>query len=439
MHDRFFTISKTAASFFFVIALEANMASNGTRVSFLGKLKKNVTVPTVPQPPAQRAQPAFHGTVEDFVAHHKCASPNSISPAGSMLHNRVKKCGVCGKPNGFTLHTCNQCGHSLTTTDITHTPNVFMGFVLGIEKGPFPLTISVRYQDTHTIVFDDLLALSPLHLNVIPTSHFIPDWRYLLRRPQQGLLIIKEMLSRCEEVANEQFLHEDSDWRRAFLRPSPKTSCEGEGDDSAESSLPIFDAAQHMCCGFNYPPSQSQLHLQYICPNVMPFQYAQFLNGVHFTFGRFFPFGYVKRCLELLTNATSSVESPDMPPDLLTDDADVESIIQYFGDVHHHDYAAAHATYLRTFVDLSGVFSNWQSEWFEGVVVPHGNNSGRGVLLSSETSDVGAVVVEVSIAEVAAGDKSRLQCYGRPYHPETGKPTGSYYAFPKQPDDIEVW
>jgi hypothetical protein len=351
-----------------------------------------------------------------------------------MLRNRVKKCELCGKPNGFTLATCNQCGHSLTATAISFTPNVFMGFVFGIAKAPFPLTISIRAQDDSTIVFDDLLALSPLHLNVIPTAQFIPDWRYLLRRPREGLEVSEKMLQKCQTVADEQFLGHDSEWRRTLLRRARTPVLSPAGGEVTQ-----FSVQHHMCCGFNYPPSQSQLHLQYICPNVMPFQYAQFLNGVHFTVGRFFPFSYVRRCLEILAEREmAAAASSTIPSDLLQDDTDVASIIQYFTDVHQHDYAAAHALFCKRFADLAEEFSNWDADLFEGRVVPTAN--GCGVLLRHSATDGVPVPLEtVVIAEVAAADKVELQSYGRPYNAATGRPTGSYYAHPKQPEDIAVW
>ncbi len=52
--------------------------------------------------------------------------------------------------------------------------------------GNFPYTISMRYEDESVLVFDDLLSLTPAHLNVIPTNQYIPDWRYLCNNPRLG-------------------------------------------------------------------------------------------------------------------------------------------------------------------------------------------------------------------------------------------------------------
>ena len=56
------------------------------------------------------------------------------------------------------------------------------------------MTVSLRYEDEESLVFDDLLALSPCHLNSVPTTAYIPDWRYLLKDPAQGLALIDRAL-----------------------------------------------------------------------------------------------------------------------------------------------------------------------------------------------------------------------------------------------------
>ena len=73
------------------------------------------------------------------------------------------------------------------------TNNVFSSFVLGISKGPFPFTISIRRQNEEFIVLDDLLALTRVHLNCIPTTRYIPDFLALLHDPKRGLELIETM------------------------------------------------------------------------------------------------------------------------------------------------------------------------------------------------------------------------------------------------------
>lgn len=385
---------------------------SGSIVGFLGGAIPG-RFPNIPQQCALSASSAlFAGTVEEYVTEHPIAA--------RLLRNKVKKCASCHKPNGFTLKTCNQCGVSLVEEPICFTPNVFMAFALGIaHSGTFPLTISARFQNERIIVMDDLLALSPLHFNVIPTDVFVPDWRYLLRRPSSGLELVDRMMDACLLVAKEQFLSEDT-WRAALLRHPDE-----------------FDAERHFLCGFNFPPSQYQLHIQFICPNLMPFQHAQFLNGVHFTYKRFFPFDYVRRCLELLVSSGASPTGISMPQPLLEDDADVEDIIRFFETSFHHNYDAHHGTFVRKAAELSARFSNWSQSDFSGAVVLLSDGA-----VSSSSHDGSLVaatgtVVPCVASQLAAADKITLQNYGRPYD-ALGRPVGTYYGFPKTPNDIDL-
>ena len=55
----------------------------------------------------------------------------------------------------------------------------------------------------------------------------------------------------------------------------------------------------HVIAGCNFPPSQFQLHIQYILPPHLPFQYRMYLDGQHYTHKRFFPLEYIKAVLAL--------------------------------------------------------------------------------------------------------------------------------------------
>lgn len=104
-------------------------------------------------------------------------------------------------------------------------------------------------------------------------------------------------------MLKEQFLSR-ADWRSSVLR----------------SGVQLSDAelVRMVCAGFNYPPSQYQLHLQFIMLPLLPFQYEQYLRGIHFTHGRFFPLQYVRAVLAL-----------DAPM-AIDDNTPIESIINYF-------------------------------------------------------------------------------------------------------------
>ena len=104
----------------------------------------------------EKCEPLFPGTVEEFVAQ-------ADEAASVQCRNKVKKCAACGKPNAFTLMACNACGGDLSTTEISFSDNIFTGFIYGVQKTRFPLTISIRAQSEQFLVFDDLLALTPCH------------------------------------------------------------------------------------------------------------------------------------------------------------------------------------------------------------------------------------------------------------------------------------
>jgi hypothetical protein len=69
--------------------------------------------------------------------------------------------------------------------------NIFTSFIFGIEKGRFPYSISIRAQSREFLVFDDLMAASPCHLNCIPTYAYIPDLRSLFEQPGKGLKLLR--------------------------------------------------------------------------------------------------------------------------------------------------------------------------------------------------------------------------------------------------------
>ena len=65
--------------------------------------------------------------------------------------------GFSGKVCGFNLTACNSCGAALPA-EVVHSHNVFMGFLYGVARGPFPLTISARAPLTY-----DLLSCARPH------------------------------------------------------------------------------------------------------------------------------------------------------------------------------------------------------------------------------------------------------------------------------------
>jgi hypothetical protein len=173
---------------------------------------------------------------DDFLASF-AANESAQRAIATRLKNKVKKCPACAKPNAFTLDVCNACGHDIKSTEISYTNNVFSSFAYGIEKGPFPFTVSLRLEDEHFMAFDDLLGLSACHFNIIPTSIFMTDWRFLLRDPARGRALVDALHARCVSVLRTQFLTRP-EWRRAVFRDS--------------DTLTDDEIVRMVGCGFKY-------------------------------------------------------------------------------------------------------------------------------------------------------------------------------------------
>lgn len=399
-------------------------------LSFLAGVRPTAAFPTVPAT-AGAASARVPGDLAQLLASLE-GTPALLEKAKKLLYNTIRLCGKCKKPNAFTLPVCNACGEDISRTPLSTSTNVFSAFAISLEKSGFPLTISIRYQDDKIMVIDDLLALSPLHFNVLPTRMFIPDWRYLLKKPAEGYSLIESMLFRCRATAQAQFLDNQA-WRSKLVRV-PEASIRG-------FHPPVFDAASFMCAGFNYPPSQNQLHLQFISPVLLPFQYYLFKKGVHFTEGRFFPVQYVLTCLQLAAHVKP------FPPELLAlldTDASlpIERVIQYFTDAHHLIYKTYLDDFTMEFDRRYRLYQRWEEADFDGVArdTPSLSGSSTSALEPFFFPGGGETAAsDVNVMSMVAGDKLALQNYGRPYHPETRKPQGTYYSYPAAIADIEIW
>eukprot|EP01125_Pyxidicula_operculata_P022704 TRINITY_DN9513_c0_g1_i1.p1 TRINITY_DN9513_c0_g1~~TRINITY_DN9513_c0_g1_i1.p1 ORF type:complete len:382 (+),score=96.01 TRINITY_DN9513_c0_g1_i1:26-1171(+) len=338
-------------------------------------------------------QPSVPGTVEDFLKKHNDESLNK------RAKNKVRKCPSCGKAVAFTMSFCNGCSADITKTEISYTNNVFVGFVYGIEKGPFPFTVSIRLQNKEYLSLDDILSLSPCHLNIIPTTQYIPDWRYLLKNPEQGKKIVEEMSNHCWSAVKEQFLG-NKEWKEKIMK----------------GNVPDEEIRSHVAAGFNYPPSQYQLHLQYILPPFNPVVYYQYQNGIHFTPGRFFPVEYVLKVLEL--NEKYDVK----------DDTPIETIIEYY-KTKGVDYDAIHKECYDRYGSSHEKLSNWNVSDFEGIVT-----NGK---FYKFTENGGIEETNEDVTQLNNKDKTTLQNYGRPY--KDGKTSGSFYAMAKKFEDKDVF
>ncbi|KAL3932581.1 MAG: hypothetical protein SGPRY_000643 [Prymnesium sp.] len=336
----------------------------------------------------EQTDPRQPGSLDEFSVAHS-ADPLLLE----QLRNKVKKCAACGKVCGFSLSVCNSCGKPLPA-DVTSSANIFMSFIYGIAKASFPLSISIRQQTEDLLVFDDLLALTPCHLNVIPTTCHIPDWRFLLTQPARGLKLLSDLEDAAWGCVVDHFITKPA-WASKMLRTGP-----------ARTRRQIADFRPHMVAGCNFPPSQFQLHIQYFLPPFLPYQYQMYLNGCHLTHKRFFPLEYITQVLAL----NEPVE--------VTVDTDVDSLVERFKDRVNYD--AIHAACYKRVGASHSYLANWKPEDFEHV-------------LEKGATQVAGMPKD----QVVESDKVILQSYGRPYS-EAGKPTGTFYKFTRS-DRVPTW
>jgi hypothetical protein len=354
---------------------------------FLGRVRPNAFRQARRSAHLGTDSPRVKGTIHAYVT----SLPAELQRLGkTILFNPVRVCPACGKPNGHTLQQCNRCRTSLLHVGLSETPNLFTGFLLGIESsGRFPLKISLRHEDAATMVFDDPLSLSPLHFCAVPTEVVIPDWRFLTLQPGRGLQIHQRLLRACNDAARSDFF-DDAEWRASLLREPAVVNWE-----------------QHMAAGYNYPPSQNQLHIQYMSPALMPHQHMMFLRGVHFTYLRFFPVDYVVTCLERLAAAEERCTHSDLqlPID------EFVALMEWRCGVA---YNAVHAAFLEKVAALYALWANWSADKFVGEYVcvnAAGGAEGRAVfqLFGASSSTVEEAQSEQAIFEQ---EKKSLENYG---------------------------
>ena len=358
---------------------------------FLGRVKPNAFRRARRGAHLGMDSPRVTGTIQAYMS----SLPGELKRLGqATLFNTVKMCPSCGKPNGHTLRQCNKCRSSLANVSLSETPNLFTGFMPGIESGGrFPLKISLRHEDEATMVFDDPLSLSPLHFCAVPTQVVIPDWRFLTLQPERGLWVHRSLLSACHVVARRDFF-DDAAWCTSLLRDPTAANWEW-----------------HMVAGYNYPPSQNQLHIQYMSPALMPHQHMMFLRGVHFTHMRFFPIDYVATCLERLAAAKTCCTHADLQ-------LPMEDFVVLLERRCGVAYTPLYAAFLEKVAASYALWANWSKEKFAGEYVcldAEGGAEGRAIFHSFGTfSYASTEVTEEVQSEQAVFDqeKKSLENYG---------------------------
>lgn len=339
-----------------------------------------------------RTPPAHDMTVTDFIEKFRKDEDSEVIPA--QLRNRVKLCTKCDKVNAYTLQFCNCCCSDLSKVKIGYTDNVFTAFIFGIKDTRFPLIISLRYQDERLIVFDDLLCLTPCHLNCIYTEAYLPDLRCLFERPQKGFALLKDMYERAWSTAMKEYLS-NKEFRQKIMPHSFNLSDE--------------EIRSRVISGLNFPPSQFQLHLQFMLPPMMPFHYHMYLQGLHFSLERFFPVEYMLEALNSLKEPL--VGAKNMP---------IEKIINIVNEMTGVNYYKYHSDCTTRYGRSHRELAAWDPDDFDRVIV-----NGEEICKASDLTPYH----KQDLAAVKKEDTLGLQNYGRPF--DQGRPTGTYYKYHK--------
>jgi hypothetical protein len=366
---------------------------NGVRlkkIQYLAGFKEDAAYPTVPMLDV-KAEHTIDGTIADVYEKYP--------ELEECLFNDVKMCS-CGKPCAYTLEYCNACGKKLPD-EVSKSENVFSAFLFGVKLAArgFPYKISLRRETEDVLIFDDMLQLSPCHLNGIPKKYYIPDWRFLLPCPQQSLELLEKMEAELWE-ATKPFLA-DPAWRKAMYK----------GDVKDE------DVRRNVICSFNFPPSQFQMHIQWIVPPLMPFHHYMAVAHHHFHEGRAFPLTYVKKCLAL------------NKPYEVTKATKIETIMEHFAGLGV-DYTSEWTQwYEKICLDASEELQNWSHNDFDYVIE---DEKAYKFTVEDMVVKLGEVVPDVEPGKTQARDMNLLRNYGRPYNSD-GKPAGTYIQKPLQP------
>jgi len=250
------------------------------------------------------------------------------------------------------------------------------------------------------LVFDDPLAITRAHLLAVPTDIYCPDVRSLFVVPSAGLELLRRMDEAAWTALADGHLVSEP-WRRKAL-------------SDVGAAMAPEDLRRHVVRSFNLPPSQNQLHLQYILPPMLPTHLSVFRKGAHFSKFRHFPFSYVTASLEAFIATGSALPEA---PQMATDDF-VKALAE-----HGVAYEAAHAADLNQLVESNALLANFCVGDFKYAIA-------NGQVYDRESGN--AIDNGSSAKEVEAADKLALQGYGRPYRND-GKPGGRYYKYAREP------
>lgn len=206
------------------------------------------------------------------------------------------------------------------------------------------------------------------------------------------------MLEQVDTVCLEQHWS-DEKFRAAYLQAAP-----------GREALRSMGTA-----GMNFPPSQQQLHLQYVHGPMLPFQYAVFKDGLHLQYKRFFPVQFLLDSLAAGDKVRLDVH----------ENTDIEEIIQMAAvvGVDYDSYWSQMCAQVNTIQESC---SPWREADFMYRIV------GKNVY----DAQTGQELPELNVKAIQAADVKRLQSYGCGAT-EPGR--CCYYPFAKRAAEIESW
>ena len=249
------------------------------------------SIPHVPRPASTLGGTSkYPGNLKDGIYTNEWYYDDAKSPKEYRLNERIfqnegRQCPNCPKFCAPTMDCCNGCTASLEGVDISYPDNTIMSFIFGGEKlpnGRFDATISIRHETPEQIVFDDFTYNSGGHLLAVPTSEYIPDFRDLFNDPAKGLALVESLEGGLDTVLAEQFLGTEEWWNEY-----------GQGVETVQEAKELGKIVM----GFNFPPSQKQLHIQCIIAPFLPKFHYNLMRDEQLGENRFFPLEYVKICL----------------------------------------------------------------------------------------------------------------------------------------------
>ena len=324
-----------------------------------------------------------------------------------QMSNFVRVCARCSKSCGKTLSSCNNCANDISNTPITRTNNALMAFVYGLE--PFPT--SIRYEDEFFLVYDDLMQTTLIHLNSIPTDTYIPDFRFLFSDPSRGIEIIDSLFEKATKAATEMLKVEG--FCRKFFSSNALEILHAMGPDKFIRRF-VFS-------GFNYPPSQCQLHLQFILPPYVPYHAVLLAEGKHSDKDRFFTYDFLRSCLLIMMDRNIRFSMRDI------DSLIGKELVEYLQHRLGVDYYKSYHESLARHRDNDKFLSNWTHKDFKYVVVDK-----RIVFPVQVLEGDQFVPLDMKPAEIQARDKDAITSYG--------KGAGlQYYSFAKETGQVEDW